>query len=32
MTPAALAALDALVEALEAGPLWQYPGHIASVS
>ena len=27
MTPAALAALEALVEALEAGPLWQYPGH-----
>ena len=27
MTPAALAALDALVEALEAEPLWQYPGH-----
>ena len=27
MTPAALAALEALVEALEAGPLWEYPGH-----
>ena len=29
MTPAALAALEALVEALEAEPLWQYPGHCA---
>jgi len=27
MTPAALAALEALVEALEAGPLWEYSGH-----
>ena len=27
MTPAALAALEALVAELEAGPLWQYPGH-----
>jgi hypothetical protein len=27
MTPAALDALEALVAALEAGPLWQYPGH-----
>ncbi len=27
MTPAALAALEALVKALEAGPLWEYPGH-----
>ena len=27
MTAAALAALEALVEALEAGPLWEYPGH-----
>lgn len=27
MTAAALAALEALVEALEAEPLWQYRGH-----
>lgn len=27
MTAAALAALEALVAALEAEPLWQYPGH-----
>jgi len=27
MTAAALAALEALVAELEAGPLWQYPGH-----
>jgi len=31
MTPATLAALEALVEALEAGPLWQYPGHAREV-
>ncbi len=29
MTPAALDALEALVAALEAGPLWEYPGHCA---
>lgn len=27
ITPAALEALEALVAELEAGPLWQYPGH-----
>lgn len=29
MTPAALAALEALVAELEAGPLWEYSGHCA---
>ena len=27
MTTAALEALEALVAALEVGPLWEYPGH-----